>query len=384
MAKKPPFRGKICRKPFEYFEIGTPREGRVPCYSCCPTILPNITGDLAKQSLDEIWNSEEYKKIRASILDGSYKYCRTDLCPEIQSDNLLDIGAIEDPSILDAYFHQKLELESRPKEINLSYDQSCNLACPSCREDFITSPEESQKAHLDKITNELLNRDLSDTKVIACSSGDPFVGEYFKKFLYELEGSEHEGLKIQIMTNGVLFNKRAWEKMYKIHSQIEMVCISIDAATEETYGITRKGGSWKLLMENLQFLSLLRERGEIPFLRIDFVVQDHNYQEIPAFIKLGEKLKVDQVFFQKVANWGTFSQEEYEKRCIYSESHPQFNEFYKVITSKELKKPIVNPGNFGHWIGPVHKDHRFNWRNAIIHSLRKRLRLWKVMGLKRE
>jgi len=378
MVKKPPFPGKICRKPFEYLEIGTPLEGRVPCYSCCPTILPNVTGDMSKDSLDEVWNSEEYKKIRASILDGSYKYCKTDLCPEIQSENLLDIGVIEDKSILDAYFNGELSLKSKPKEINLSYDQTCNLACPTCRTDFITKPTDKQRVLMEKITKDLLDRDLSDTKLIACSSGDPFVGEYFRKLLFELEGDKHPGMTIQIMTNGVLFNQQAWQKMHKIHSNLSMVCISIDAATESTYQITRRGGNWKLLMDNLNFISGLRSRGEIPFLRIDFVVQDHNFLEIPAFVELGERLGVDQVFFQKVANWGTFSDEEYRKRCIYDESHPQFNEFYKIITSDILKKEIVNPGNFGHWIGPVHQEHRFNLKNAIIHSLRKRYRIWKA------
>lgn len=378
MTKKPPFPGKICRKPFEYFEIGTPREGQVPCYACCPEILPNITGDLAKNSLDEIWNSDEFQKVRASILDGSYIYCKTDLCPEIQSDNLLDIGVIEDQSILDAYFKGELSLKSRPKEINLSFDQTCNLACPSCRTDFITKATDEQRGLMEKITADLLSRDLSDTKIIACSSGDPFVGEYFRKFLFELEGDKHPGLKIQIMTNGVLFNRSAWEKMHKIHKQLAMVCISIDAATESTYQITRKGGNWKMLMENLEFLSGLRMRGEIPFLRLDFVVQDHNFREIPEFVELGERLKVDQVFFQKIANWGTFSAEEYQKRCIYDESHPDYPEFLEIITSKALKREIVNPGNFGHWIGPVHKEHGFNLKNAIIHSLRKRYRIWKA------
>lgn len=377
MTKKPPFPGKICRKPFEYFEVGTPRQGKVPCYACCPEILPNITGNLAEKSLDEIWNSDEFKKVRASILDGSYLYCKTDLCPEIQSDNLLDIGVIEDQAILDAYFKGELALKSRPKEINLSFDQTCNLACPSCRTDFITNVTDEQRGLMEKITADLLNRDLSDTKIIACSSGDPFVGEYFRKFLFELEGDKHPGLEIQIMTNGTLFNRVAWEKMHKIHKQLAMVCISIDAATESTYKITRKGGNWRMLMDNLEFLSGLRLRGEIPFLRLDFVVQDYNFREIPDFVRLGEKLGVDQVFFQKIANWGTFSSEEYEKRCIYDDGHPQFDEFLKIITSNELKKGIVNPGNFGHWIGPVHKEHRFNLKNAIIHTFRKRYRLWR-------
>jgi sulfatase maturation enzyme AslB (radical SAM superfamily) len=377
--KKPPFPYKVCSKPFKYFEISSPREGEIPCYSCCPTILPKETGNLAKQDFHEVWNSESYQEIRKSIIDSNYKFCNHALCPEIQSDNLLDIGALEkakgDGDILKAIEQGIMTVDSMPDEINLSYDPVCNLACPSCRTDYITNNSKEDDALMERITEQLLSLDLSKTKLIVCSSGDPFVSQHFRKLLFDLDGSKNPGMRIQLMTNGLMFTKQAWEKMHKIHQNIMMSCISIDAATEETYAITRKGGNWQTLHKNLEFISLLRQRGELPFLRLDFVVQDHNFREIPAFVEMGKKYGVDQVFFQKVANWGTFSQEEYKARCIYDESHPKFDEFYKIITDPALKDDIVNPGNFGHWIGPVKKAHKFNLKNAIFHSIRKRTRI---------
>lgn len=379
--KKPPFKYKICSKPFKYFEVSSPRAGRIPCYSCCPTILPKETGDLAEADFNEIWNSESYQEIRQSMVDGTFKFCRYDLCPEIQSDNLLDVGALDklrgDEDILKAIEQGILKVESQPDEINLSYDPVCNLACPSCRKDFITTNSEADDLLMNRVTEQILAQDLRKTKLIVCSSGDPFVSQHFRKLLFELDGSKNQGLRIQLMTNGLMFNRQAWEKMHKIHSNIVMACISIDAASSETYAITRKGGNWDSLHKNLEFISGLRLRGELPFLRLDFVVQDHNFREIPAFVEMGKKYGVDQVFFQKVANWGTFSLEEYKKRCIYDEDHPEFKEFYKIITDPLLKDDIVNPGNFGHWIGPVKKVHRFNLKNAIYHSLRKRIRWMK-------
>ena len=38
----------------------------------------------------------------------------------------------------------------------------------------------------------------------------------------------------------------------KIHNNIEILVISIDAATEKTYNIVRRGGNWKLLLKNLR------------------------------------------------------------------------------------------------------------------------------------
>lgn len=377
--KKPPFPHKVCPKPFKYFEISSPRQGEIPCYSCCPTILPKETGDLAKQNFHEVWNSKSYQEIRKSIIDSNYQFCNHALCPEIQSDNLLDIGALEtskgDGDILKAIEKGIMTVDSMPDEINLSYDPVCNLACPSCRTGYITNNSPEDDALMERITEQLLSLDLSQTKLIVCSSGDPFVSQHFRKLLFDLDGSKNPGMRIQLMTNGLMFTKQAWEKMHKIHQNIVMSCISIDAATEPTYAITRKGGNWQTLHKNLEFISALRQRGELPFLRLDFVVQDHNFREIPTFVEMGKKYGVDQVFFQKVANWGTFSEADYKARCIYDESHPDFYEFYKIITNPLLRDDIVNPGNFGHWIGPVKKAHKFNLKNAIFHTFRKRLRL---------
>ena len=372
--KKPPFKNKFCPKPFNYFEIGSPLKGEVPCYSCCPTILPKVTGDLAKKSIEEIWNSEAYQNIRESIVDGSYKFCHHELCPEIQTDNLVELGVLEDPNILQALEKKLYEIKQGPKEINLGYDRVCNLSCPSCRTETITNNSEKEDELMEKITQEILQMDLSDTRLVVCSSGDPFVSKHFRKLLFDLNGEKHPGLKIQIMTNGLMFNQSAWEKMHKIHKNIEMCCVSIDAAKEETYRITRRGGSWSSLHENLRFISGLRLRGELSFLRFDCVVQDHNFEELPDFVEMGEKYQVDEVFFQKVANWGTFTEKEYKQRCIYDEDHPRFQDFFKVITSDRLKKKIVNPGNFGHWIERETEPIKFNLKNAIFHSIRKRIR----------
>lgn len=376
--KKPPYKNQFCPKPFHYFEVGAPKEGTIPCYSCCPTILPKVTGNLAKQSLKEVWNSASYQEIRESITDGSYKFCSHELCPEIQTENLISLGTLEDKRILKALETKLYEVQQAPDEINLGYDRVCNLSCPSCRTEAITNNSEEEDQLMERITNEILSQDLSHTRLIVCSSGDPFVSKHFRKLLFDLDGEKYPGLKIQIMTNGLMFNQSAWEKMHKIHKNIEMCCVSIDAATEETYKITRRGGSWKNLHENLRFLSGLRMRGELSFLRFDCVVQDYNFRELPAFVEMGEQYKVDQVFFQKIANWGTYTESEYKERCIYDEAHPRFNEFFEIINRPELKRLVVNPGNFGHWIKPEKGKKPFNLKNAIFHSLRRMLRELKI------
>lgn len=48
---------------------------------CCPSYTDfYILGNLHKQSFEEIWNGKKAKRMRQSMLDGSFKYCHTDMC----------------------------------------------------------------------------------------------------------------------------------------------------------------------------------------------------------------------------------------------------------------------------------------------------------------
>jgi hypothetical protein len=44
----------------------------------------------------------------------------------------------------------------------------------------------------------------------------------------------------------------------------------------------------------------------------------------------GEKVNV---YFGKITNWGTFSDEEYVTHQIWNESHPEYNDFINEVNS---------------------------------------------------
>src|SRR5690349_32657 len=76
----------FCSKPFSWFEVtrgATATEGEV--YVCCPSWLPKTIGNLLPSSVAEVWNSEAAVDIRKSILDGSFKYCKEEHCPYLQT-----------------------------------------------------------------------------------------------------------------------------------------------------------------------------------------------------------------------------------------------------------------------------------------------------------
>jgi len=365
-------KNKFCAKPFEFLEIGYPQERGVLCHACCPNQLPKEVGNLKNDTLLETWNSQSIQDIRRSIHEGTFEYCVKEQCPIIQAGELPDKYTVSDKYLKKIIREQQVILDRSPKIINLSYDQTCNLSCPSCRVDYISHNGQGAQDLFNKIGDEIVEVSGKHTeRLLFCSSGDPFASQHFKNLLKNLNFSKNPNLKIQIVTNGLLFNERVWSELSNIHGRIEGFCVSIDAASSATYEIVRRGGDWERLLRNLEFIKKLRKSGEIPYVKYDFVVQDHNFKEMPQFVDLGKRFEADFVFFQRIINWGTFSNEEFLERAVYLSEHPLYDEFVEVCKDKRMRDSIVDGGNLSSFIGKPKR--RFRLINAIKHSLQKRV-----------
>ena len=339
--------GKFCSRPFDFFEAQDLGEGKV--FVCCPTWLNISVGKLTEQSVHEAFNSKANQEIRKSILDGNIKYCNHKLCPVIQNDTLDNSNAIKEPrhrKIIDNYQIKDLT----PIEYNLCYDPSCNLSCPSCRINKVYLTEGPIYERKIIIQQKIINEVFGEPHERKCTinvtgSGDPFGSKIFRDLLFGIDGSKYPNVKINLQTNGVMFTPKYWQNIHKIHDNINNVLVSLDAATEETYDIVRRGGSWPVLMQNLKNLSELKQQGKIKFLRLDFVVQKNNYKEMVDFVKICKKFKVHECYFSLISDWGTWPVEEYKKQAIWKKDHEEFNNFIEVMKNKIFDDQIVNLGN---------------------------------------
>ena len=347
LNKEKDLSGRFCSKPFDYFEAQDLGDGKV--FVCCPTWLNVVVGKLTTQSVSEAFNSKINQEIRKSILDGTYKYCNKKLCPVIQNDSLPKTSEITDPRLRKIIDNKQVR-DLTPLTYNLCYDPSCNLACPSCRINkiYITEgPIHKRKILIQhKIINEAFG-EPHDREVFinVTGSGDPFGSKIFRELLFDIEGDKYPNVKINLQTNGVMFTPSYWDKMHKIHKNINNVLISLDSCREETYDIVRRGGNWSALMKNLEHTSKLRQENKINFLRLDFVVQKTNYKDMSGFVELGKRFEVDQCYFSLVSDWGTWTVEEYEKHAIWKQTHEEFNDFMDVMKNPIFDDPIVNLGN---------------------------------------
>ncbi len=325
---------EICNIPWHYIIISK----EMYVYFCRPGIIKIPIGNLKNESLESIWNSPVAKKIRASILKGSYDYCIRDLCTNIQIQKGFSFKNIKSEN--------NIEADIPPDNINLSFDQSCNLKCPSCRESKVQLKKEEieeLEIGMKKISDYLISLDKKHLIHLTLSGGgDPFVSKIYKNFLFTFDGKNHPNIKICLMTNGVLFDKASWEKMKNIRNNIRIVKISIDAGSKEVYDMIRVGGDWKKLNENLKFISKQKKRGLIEAVNLDFVVQKKNYKDMAKFIELCKKFDFKPDLTKIIA---FYDSSHFKDDMIWMEDHPEYKEFINTFKNPVFSWNQINFGN---------------------------------------
>jgi MoaA/NifB/PqqE/SkfB family radical SAM enzyme len=233
-----------------------------------------------------------------------------------------------------------------PKKVICTFDQSCNLSCPTCRTKLIV--ETKHKREIVHIIERLESEALREAVfLLITGSGDPFGSPFFRKWLQSMNLDAMPQLKhIHLHTNGQLWSPKMWGTLpLRVRELVKSAEISIDASTSETYAINRRGGEFSRLLENLDFISRLRKTGPLEYLKISMVVQDNNFREMPGLIKLGKRLDVDTVYFSQLVNWGTFSDDEFASRAVHLTSHPSHVELIKLLRKKIFDCQIVDLGN---------------------------------------
>lgn len=327
----------VCTQPFEFSEIFDHT-----MYMCCPQWLPHNLGN--PNSVYENWISDKANKIRESIVDGSYRYCNENKCPKlIGLKQGKSHGFIPKQEFLDNIDQYK---DSPIRSVKFNFDQSCNLQCPSCRTEKINY-EGEKRARTEELINNIEEQMGEGLERIETSgSGDPFFSRTFRKWLINFDLSKYPNLKhIHLHTNGTLWNKSNWDRMKKIHPFVKSCEISIDAATQDTYeNKTRIGGKWNDIIENLHYISTL------PFLKevvLSFVVQYDNYKEMEKFYHLcidifSNSGKDHKVFYNRVANWGTFTQKQFDHVDISNPNHIEYTNFLMEYNKLPINSNIIH------------------------------------------
>jgi len=331
----------FCPAPFEYATVD--QDGHV--FLCCPAWLTRPAGNLAEQSWDEIWNSADAQEIRSSILDASFKFCSEANCPHLrgQTGRLARRSEVTDPYLREVIEQEKIVLDRGPEDVTVQYDPTCNLSCPSCRCDMYKSDKEeaarTRRVH-ERVWTELVG---SARRLTIAGNGDPFASKLYRDALRAFDPAKFPGLKIALVTNGLLLTPSMWRSIENCHTAIESVHVSFNATTPETFRINQRGGEIEKLFENLGPLSAARRAGEFPLLSLGFYVLDNNVREMRAMIEIGKQFQVDRVLFGHYMPppYQSRDDPDYLARAVHLPQHPLHQELLDILRDPAFLDPMI-------------------------------------------
>jgi tetratricopeptide (TPR) repeat protein len=329
-------RDRFCPHPFENFEVF--KDGSV--FACNCTQMPFPIGNAFRQTAAEIWQSPPARALRASILDGSFRFCSPMTCYRRFN---LPRRSEESARFAELQASGVAGLQG-PKHFNLSYDLSCGLSCPSCRNAQIMATHE-ERQQLDHIRDHIVLPLLADKiaeSVYITGSGDAFGSPHFRGVLKQLCEPEFSHVQITLGTNGQLLTERLWADLAPLHRRFRDITVSIDGAVPETYERLRRGSRWEKLLRTMAILSGARRAGAIPRIMVNMVVQQQNFLEMRPLLALCKGWAVDGVRFYRIRQWGHVAPAIFMASDIVNPLHPRHQELLAELAHPAFADPIVD------------------------------------------
>lgn len=268
------------------------------CFVCsCEAWLPVSVGKITQfKQLSDVWQSSSATQLQTDIDSGRFTHCAVDRC-----------GIIANTVANDRY------------QVSINIDESCNLACPSCRKHPIMltsgSEFEQKSAQVNHIVNLLESFD-QPCRVIMSGNGDPLASAILRPLIHRWQPrSDHT---IRLFTNGLLLKKQLTDSPIVDH--IDEYFISIDAGSKAIYERVRLGGSWRNLIENFDWLAEVCQKTPKKVLLM-MVVQRANYSDISNFCDMVNYYDFEGSITY-LEDWGTW-QDFQREDVIGNPQHPE-------------------------------------------------------------
>lgn len=165
---------------------------------------------------------------------------------------------------------------------------SCNLDCITCfRNEWDQPLGRMQDATFASVLEGLQEMDPRPS-VYFGGIGEPL---FHPSTLDWIEQAKALGVKVELITNGTILNEKTARRL--IDSGLDMLWVSLDGASEETYADVRLGAELPRILRNLRRFVKMRPANHYPKpeLGIAFVAMKRNIADLPKVIRLGKSLK---------------------------------------------------------------------------------------------
>lgn len=218
--------------------------------ACCQNSM-SLLGDVAHQSLLEIWESSAAQELREQLAGGAFAP-GCDLCAwQVGAGNTQAVFATG----YDAYANE-VDGPLRaiwPRQMEFSLTNTCNLMCTMCSGDLSSTIRSRRdrlpplpRAYDDAFFQELTPF-LPHLHRAQFVGGEPFVGQEPLRVMEMLLALDHPP-EVSVVTNGTQWNPRVEHIL--AHLPMHLM-VSIDGMTAATFEAIRVGARFDEVMANL-------------------------------------------------------------------------------------------------------------------------------------
>jgi MoaA/NifB/PqqE/SkfB family radical SAM enzyme len=164
---------------------------------------------------------------------------------------------------------------------------ACNLDCITCFRNAWEQP-------IGRMSDETFERFFAGLQALSPRPNVYFggIGEplFHPKTIEWVRRVKELGVKVELITNGTILNEKIARRL--IDAGLDVLWVSIDGATPESYEDVRLGAELPTVLENVRRLARLRKKGHFPQpeIGVAFVAMKRNINDLPKIIKLGHTL----------------------------------------------------------------------------------------------
>lgn len=245
-------------------------------------------------------------------------------------------------------------LKIRPKKIGVEASSICQLRCPSCpNTSGATHPVIGRGFLRISDFRKLIDENPWVTEIELSNYGEIFLNPDLSELI---EYAFIRGVTVSA-DNGVNLND-VKEKVLEdlVRYQFRSMSCSIDGASNETYKIYRRGGSFDTVLSNIDRLNFFKTKfkSRLPVLRWQFIVFGHNEHEIAIARKLAGKLNMT---FHVKLSWSPQFSPVKNEELVRNEIGAASREEYKKIHHVDYKQSLCHKL----WVQP-----QINWDGKVL------------------
>ncbi|MGE0257577.1 MAG: radical SAM protein [Alphaproteobacteria bacterium] len=253
-------------------------------------------GNINESSVEEIWNGEGYRRLRANMAAGNLAAAGCANCFALKQGQALALEYDEDcerPEHRDTPYAKNIrilkdevsrgeeELTAKPTILSVTISHKCNLACLHCYQNSSRDRHWRREEAWEEVSA------LIPTMVrLIAGGGEPLLLSHWRRFIGEFNPAKAPLLNFAMTTNATVVKREVLEGLKRFKSL--HIIVSLDGANARVYDKIRVNGSFAEVEKNIRILQDAvgaRPKTAVTTFGLCMSVMKSNIRHLPEFVR---------------------------------------------------------------------------------------------------